>query len=95
MCPIRLHCRTNYNAPTGALDSRSSKVLLETLQDMNQTMRATILMVTHDPYSASYANRILMLKDGEISFELMKENKSRKQFLDVILNILAVMGGNQ
>ena len=81
--------------PTGSLDSHSSTILLETLQNMNQNMNATILMVTHDPYSASYANRILILKDGEISYELLKRDKSRKQFLDEILKVLAVMGGNQ
>lgn len=81
--------------PTGSLDSHSSKVLLESLQNMNQNMNATILMVTHDPYSASYANRILILKDGEIFCELLKGDKSRKQFLDEIHNVLADMGGNQ
>ena len=81
--------------PTGSLDSHSSKVLLESLQNMNQNLKATILMVTHDPYSASYANRILILKDGKIFYELLKGDKSRKQFLEEILKVLAVMGGNQ
>lgn len=81
--------------PTGSLDSHSSKILLETLQSMNQNMKATILMVTHDPYSASYSNRILILKDGKIFCELLKGDKSRKQFLNEILKVLADMGGNQ
>lgn len=68
--------------PTGALDSHSSKMLLSTIQSINEQLGATILMVTHDAFTASYANRILFLKDGEIFMELRKGNDSRSAFFD-------------
>ena len=80
--------------PTGALDSKSSKMLLETLNQMNQKLDATILMVTHDPFSASFCKRVLFLKDGKIFNELNKENKTRKQFFDEILDVLTILGGD-
>ena len=58
-------------------------------------VRATILMVTHDAFTASYANRILFLKDGEIFMELRKGNDSRSAFFDKILNVLTMIGGGQ
>lgn len=67
--------------PTGALDSHSSQMLLSTIQSINEQLRATILMVTHDAFTASYASRILFLKDGEIFMELRKGNDSRSDFL--------------
>ena len=67
--------------PTGALDSHSSQMLLSTIQSINEQLRATILMVTHDAFTASYASRILFLKDGEIFMELRKGNDSRSAFL--------------
>ena len=70
--------------PTGALDSHSSQILL-----------STILMVTHDAFTASYASRILFLKDGEIFMELRKGNDSRSDFFDKILNVLTMIGGGQ
>lgn len=79
--------------PTGALDSRSSQTLLETFTDMNQKMKATILMVTHDAFSASYCSRILFLKDGRIFHELIRGSKSRREFLNEILDVLALTGG--
>ena len=79
--------------PTGALDSRSAQTLLETFAQMNQTMQATILMVTHDAFSASYCSRILFLKDGKIFHELLKGKKNRKDFLNEILDVLALTGG--
>lgn len=79
--------------PTGALDSRSSQTLLETFTDMNQKMQATILMVTHDAFSASYCSRILFLKDGRIFHELIRGSKSRRDFLNEILDVLALTGG--
>ena len=63
--------------PTGALDSHSSQMLLSTIQSINEQLRATILMVTHDAFTASYASRILFLKDGEIFMELRKGNDSK------------------
>ena len=72
--------------PTGALDSKASKNLLEILEKMNQDMGATILMVTHDAYSASYAGRILFLKDGRIFNELLRGERTRSVCYDEILN---------
>ena len=81
--------------PTGALDSHSSQMLLSTIQSINAQLRATILMVTHDAFTASYASRILFLKDGEIFMELRKGNDSRNAFFDKILNVLTIIGGGQ
>lgn len=79
--------------PTGALDSRSAQTLLETFSNMNASLKATILMVTHDAFSASYCRRILFLKDGKIFHELMRGSKSRREFLKEILDVLALTGG--
>ncbi|MBU5591620.1 ABC transporter ATP-binding protein [Clostridium sp. MSJ-4] len=79
--------------PTGALDSKSAQMLLETFQTMNEDMRATILMVTHDAFSASYAHRILFLKDGEIFHELVRGEQKRREFLNEILDVLSLTGG--
>ena len=68
--------------PTGALDSHSSQMLLSTIQSINEQMGATILMVTHDAFTASYANRILFLQDGKIFTELHKGSDSRSAFFD-------------
>lgn len=81
--------------PTGALDSHSSQMLLATMQSINEQLDATILLVTHDAFSASYANRILFLKDGEIFTEIHRGNDTRKAFFDKILNVLTMMGGGQ
>lgn len=80
--------------PTGSLDSKSAQMLLETIMSMNQVFDATILMVTHDAFTASYAKRILFLKDGEIFNEILKGNKSRKQFFGEILDVMAFLGGD-
>ncbi len=80
--------------PTGALDSHASRTLLETLTEMNREMRATILMVTHDAFSASYCRRILFLKDGRIFHELIRGQESRKEFLEEILDVLSLTGGD-
>lgn len=71
--------------PTGALDSHSAKGLLEALSEANQTSGATIVMVTHDPYAASYTDRLLYFKDGHITSELQKEKCSRREFYETIL----------
>ena len=81
--------------PTGALDSHSSQMLLSTIQSIHDRLGATILMVTHDAFTASYANRILFLKDGEIFTELCKGNDSRTAFFNKILNVLTIIGGGQ
>ena len=80
--------------PTGALDSTASKNLLEIMSQMNRDMDATILMVTHDAYSASYASRILFLKDGKIFNELLRGERNRPVFYREILNVLALLGGD-
>ena len=80
--------------PTGALDSRSARMLLQTFEDMNRKLGATILMVTHDTFSASYCERILFLKDGQIFNELRKGDKDRKTFLNQILDVLSLTGGD-
>lgn len=80
--------------PTGALDSKSSKNLLEIMSRMNRDKKATILMVTHDAYSASYASRVLFLKDGKLFNELRKGRKARPEFYHEVLNVLALLGGD-
>ena len=79
--------------PTGALDSHSSQMLLSAIQSINETLGATILMVTHDAFSASYANRILFLRDGTIFTEIFKGSNSRRTFFEKILDILTMTGG--
>lgn len=81
--------------PTGALDSHSSQMLLSTMQSINDQLGATILMVTHDAFSASYASRILFLRDGEIFTELRKGSDSRAAFFEKILSVLTMIGGGQ
>ena len=80
--------------PTGALDSKASKNLLEIMSVMNRDMGATILMVTHDAYSASYAGRVLFLKDGHIFNELLRGPRDRSVFYHEILDVLAALGGD-
>lgn len=80
--------------PTGALDSKSSRQLLENFEFLNKVMNATILMVTHDAFTASYANRILFIKDGKIFNELIKGNDTRKQFFEKIIEVQTLLGGD-
>ena len=80
--------------PTGALDSKASKNLLEIMTAMNRDMGATILMVTHDAYSASYAKRVLFLKDGRVFNELLRGDRGRPVFYHEILDVLAALGGD-
>lgn len=81
--------------PTGALDSKAAETLLETFQSLNESKRATIFMVTHDAFSASYCSRILFLKDGRIFHELIRGQKGRRDFLNAILDVLSVTGGER
>ena len=81
--------------PTGALDSRASKNLLEIMTKMNREMHATILMVTHDAYSASYADRVLFLKDGKLFNELLRGTRDRAIFYQEILDVLGLLGGDK
>lgn len=80
--------------PTGALDSKSSRMLLESFVSVNQEMHTTILMVTHDIFSASYCSRILFLKDGRIFHELRRGEKPRKEFFHEIMDVSTVLGGD-
>ena len=79
--------------PTGALDSKSAKQLLETFTALNEKLGATILMVTHDAFTASYADRIIFIKDGKIFNELVKGNDTRKQFFEKIIEVQTLLGG--
>lgn len=79
--------------PTGALDSKSARMLLESFQYLNQQMAATILMVTHDAFTASYANRILFIKDGKLFNELVRGRDTRKEFFNRIIKVVTLLGG--
>ena len=79
--------------PTGSLDSKSARQLLETFETLNNNLNATILMVTHDAFTASYANRILFIKDGKIFNELIKGNDTRKEFFEKIIEVQTLLGG--
>ena len=79
--------------PTGALDSKSARMLLESLQYMNQELSATILMVTHDAFTASYTDRILFIKDGKLFNELRRGEDSRKAFFNRIIEVVTLLGG--
>ena len=79
--------------PTGALDSKSARLLLENLQYMNRELAATILMVTHDAFTASYADRILFIKDGKLFNVLHKGADSRKEFFSRIIEVVTLLGG--
>lgn len=79
--------------PTGALDSKSSRDLLECLKSVNESGQATILMVTHDALSASYAKDVYILSDGAIQCRLSKGH-DRKEFYDRIIEMQATMGSD-
>lgn len=80
--------------PTGALDSKSARMLLESMTSLNTDMQATILMVTHDAFTASYCRRILFIKDGRIFTELTRGTDSRRQFFDRIIDVVTLLGGD-
>lgn len=80
--------------PTGALDSKSSRLLLERFEMLNQDLTTTILMVTHDAFTASYAHRILFIKDGKIFTELVRGKDSRKEFFNRIMEVVTLLGGD-
>lgn len=80
--------------PTGALDSKSSKMLLNSIEKLNKELDATILMVTHDAFTASYAHRILFIKDGKIFNELIRGTDSRKEFFNKIIEVVTLLGGD-
>ena len=79
--------------PTGALDSKSSKQLLNSFEYLNKELNSTILMVTHDAFTASYASRVIFIKDGKIFNEIQKGDSSRKEFFDSIIDVVTLLGG--
>lgn len=79
--------------PTGALDSKSARLLLEILEALNRRLRATVLMVTHDSFAASYTSRVLFIRDGKIFTELRRGDTDRREFFDRIMEVVAMMGG--
>ncbi len=79
--------------PTGALDSKSSGQLLKNMEYLNKELSSTILMVTHDAFTASYASRVIFIKDGKIFNEINKGNLSRKEFFDSIIDVVTLLGG--
>ena len=80
--------------PTGALDSKAARMLLESFGTMNREMGATILMVTHDAFSASYASRIIFIKDGKVFTELVREEQeTRKAYFERIIHVVSLLGG--
>ena len=80
--------------PTGALDSKSSRMLLESFNFLNTELLATILMVTHDAFTASYAGRVIFIKDGKIFNEIRKGESTRKEFFDKIIDVVTLLGGD-
>lgn len=92
-CWGSLFC-TNLTQPTGALDSKSSRMLLESFNYLNAELEATILMVTHDAFTASYADRVIFIKDGKIFNEINKGDNTRKEFFDKIIDVVTLLGGD-
>lgn len=80
--------------PTGALDSKSARMLLERFTFLNSMLEATILMVTHDAFTASYASRVIFIKDGKIFHELQKGKQTRKEFFNRIIDVVTLLGGD-
>ncbi len=80
--------------PTGNLDSKSSRNVMDMWTDINEKRGSTILMVTHDPFAASFCNKIIFIKDGTLNFVINKDkNKNRKEFFDQILELQSTLGG--
>lgn len=90
LCPIRSQCCTNYNAPTGALDSKSTDELLRLFGEINETGQ-TILMVTHSAKAASHAGRVLFIKDGEVFHQIYRGDDSKDEFYRKIADTLTVL----
>ena len=81
--------------PTGALDSKSAKLLLDRFEALNSQREATILMVTHDAFTASYCHRILFLQDGAVLTQLERGGQSRREFFRQIIDVVTRLGGDQ
>ncbi len=80
--------------PTGALDSKSSRYLLKSMSKLNEELEATILMVTHDAFTASYASRVIFIKDGKVFNQIRKGEDTRKAFFDKIIEVVTMLGGD-
>lgn len=80
--------------PTGNLDSKSSDNVMKCLKKMNDEKESTILMVTHDPFAASFCKKIIFIKDGKINMEIVRKGE-RKEFFDRILDCQAIIGGDR
>ena len=80
--------------PTGALDSKSAKILLNHFDILNENLNATLLMVTHDAFAASYCKRVIFIKDGEMFTELTKGEETRKEFFSHIMEVITLLGGD-
>ncbi len=80
--------------PTGALDSKAAKMLLEKFEYLNKKLETTILMVTHDAFTASYASRVIFIKDGKIFQEIHRGNNVRKEFFNKIIDVVTLLGGD-
>lgn len=80
--------------PTGALDSKSARMLLEQFKYLNKDIGATILMVTHDAFTASYATRVIFIKDGKIFNEIHKGTDGRREFFNKIIDVVTLLGGD-
>lgn len=78
--------------PTGALDSRNSTIMLKTLEKINRDFAATLLMVTHDAYAASYSTRTIFIKDGAVFSEISKGSKSNDTYYNEILDVVTFLG---
>ncbi|MCR5344649.1 MAG: ABC transporter ATP-binding protein [Lachnospiraceae bacterium] len=87
-------CLVLADEPTGALDSKSAKLLLERFNYLNKECDATIMMVTHDSFSASYASRVMFIKDGRLFNEIRRGESTRKEFFDKIIDVITLLGGD-
>ena len=87
-------CLLLADEPTGALDSKAARMLLDSMETMNVELNATILMVTHDAFTASYATRVIFIKDGKIFNEIHKGTDTRKKFFDKIIDVVTLLGGD-
>ena len=80
--------------PTGALDSKSARTLLESFGKLNENLKTTIMMVTHDAFAASFCQRILFIKDGKLFNEIIKGDSTRKEFFNKIIEVVTLLGGD-
>ena len=91
--PLTIARTNSAEISTRALDSKSARLLLESLEALNRRLHATVLMVTHDSFAASYTSRVLFIRDGKIFTELRRGDTDRREFFDRIMEVVAMMGG--